>query len=271
MVIPAKNSAICGLTVAISTLTYVYAIYLTNFPVVMMFKSCNILSVILVGVMCSRVKDKKLKLGTKKIVVGVLVTLGIILFKLTDPNSFKEDGNKTELLGIILLIASLLADGFLPDFQAEIKSVYKPQPMEMMTDINKWVTIISVLYSTVLLEIWDIIVFMGTHHKFLIHMLIMGVLSTMGQMFVYRMIKQFKQHFVPFVITTRKIFTVGLSILYYHHATNFWQILGLILVFLVVTFEFVSELIWEKQDEHAAASAQEISLSKGETEVLSDQ
>lgn len=150
VVIPAKNSAICGLTVAISTLTYVYAIYLTNFPVVMMFKSCNILSVILVGVMCSRVKDKKLKLGTKKIVVGVLVTLGIILFKLTDPNSFKEDGNKTELLGIVLLIASLLADGFLPDFQAEIKSVYKPQPMEMMTDINKWVTIISVLYSTML-------------------------------------------------------------------------------------------------------------------------
>jgi hypothetical protein len=73
------------MTVAISTLTYTYAIYLTNFPVVMMFKSCNILSVILVGVMCSRVKDKKLKLGLKKIVVGVLVTLGIVLFKVADP------------------------------------------------------------------------------------------------------------------------------------------------------------------------------------------
>jgi hypothetical protein len=72
--------------VAISTLTYTYAIYLTNFPVVMMFKSCNILSVILVGVLCSRVKDKKLKLGLKKIVVGVLVTLGIVLFKVADPN-----------------------------------------------------------------------------------------------------------------------------------------------------------------------------------------
>ena len=73
------------MTVAISTLTYTYAIYLTNFPVVMMFKSCNILSVILVGVMCSRVKDKKLKLGLKKIIIGVLVTLGIVLFKVADP------------------------------------------------------------------------------------------------------------------------------------------------------------------------------------------
>lgn len=78
------------MTVAISTLTYTYAIYLTNFPVVMMFKSCNILSVILVGVLCSRVKDKKLKLGMKKVVIGILVTLGIILFKLADPTLKKS-------------------------------------------------------------------------------------------------------------------------------------------------------------------------------------
>jgi uncharacterized membrane protein len=85
--IPFKNSFYCAVTVAISTLTYTYAIYLTNFPVVMMFKSCNILSVILVGVLCSRVKDKKLKLGLKKIIVGVIVTAGIIMFKVFDPAS----------------------------------------------------------------------------------------------------------------------------------------------------------------------------------------
>jgi drug/metabolite transporter (DMT)-like permease len=77
----------------------------------------------------------------------------------------------------------------------------------------------------------------------MVHMLAMGVLSTFGQMFVYRMIKQFKQHFAPFVITTRKIFTVGLSIFYYHHETNLFQIAGLVLVFFIVTYEFVSELI----------------------------
>jgi drug/metabolite transporter (DMT)-like permease len=83
--IPAKKAAICAITVAISTLTYTYAIYLTNYPVVMMFKSCNILSVILVGVCCSRVTDAKLKLGPKKIAVGLIVTLGIVLFKAFDP------------------------------------------------------------------------------------------------------------------------------------------------------------------------------------------
>jgi hypothetical protein len=53
----------------------------------MMFKSCNILSVILVGVFCSKVRDKKLKLGVKKIIIGVFVTAGIVIFKLFDPQS----------------------------------------------------------------------------------------------------------------------------------------------------------------------------------------
>ena len=81
----------------------------------MMFKSCNILSVILVGVLCSRVADKKLKLGSKKIVVGVVVTLGIVIFKMWDPEGAKKDEKKTEISGIVLLIVSLLADGFLTD------------------------------------------------------------------------------------------------------------------------------------------------------------
>ena len=91
--------------------------------------SCNILSVILVGVLCSRVKDKNMKLGAKKIVIGVVVTLGIIMFKYFDPEGAKNTEKKTEVMGIVLLFISLLADGFLPDFQAEIKTVYKPSPM----------------------------------------------------------------------------------------------------------------------------------------------
>ena len=71
---------------------------------------------------------------------------------------------------------------------------------------------------------------------FLVHMILMGVLALAGQMFVYRMIKQFKQHFVPFVITTRKIFTVGLSIVFYNHETNFMQVMGIITVFGIVAY-----------------------------------
>ena len=62
-----------------------YAMILVSYPIVIMFKSCNILSVILVGVLCSRVTDSKLKLGSKKLIVAILVSIGIILFKVFDP------------------------------------------------------------------------------------------------------------------------------------------------------------------------------------------
>jgi len=158
------------------------------------------------------------------------------MFKFFDPESNDKEKKKTEIMGIILLLVSLLADGFLPDFQAVIKSVYKPQPMEMMVQINKWVSIIAIIYSLLLFELRNMIQFMIDHDEFLLDMFLMGLLSTVGQMFVYRMIKQFKQHFPPFVITTRKIFTVGLSIIIFDHKTNFMQIFGLLLVFSIVTY-----------------------------------
>jgi hypothetical protein len=88
-VIPWKHGLKCGSAVVTSTIAYSYAIYFTNFPVVMMIRSCNILSVALVGVLFSGVKDTALKLGKNRIIVALLVTLGMLIFKAKDPNSSK--------------------------------------------------------------------------------------------------------------------------------------------------------------------------------------
>lgn len=81
----------CGSAVVISTIAYTYAIHLTNYPVVMMIRSCNILSVALVGVLFTGVKDTALKLGSNRIVVSILVTIGMIIFKVYDPNQSGEE------------------------------------------------------------------------------------------------------------------------------------------------------------------------------------
>ncbi len=124
---PATNLIACAIMVCISTHTYMVAIYLTNFPIVMLVKSCNIVSVVLVGVFCSRVKDKSLALGPKKIIIASLISTGIILYNFGGDQKHKDKA--TDPLGVILLMISLVADGFLPDFQASIKSEFKPRPM----------------------------------------------------------------------------------------------------------------------------------------------
>lgn len=211
----------------------------------MAFKSCNLLSVLLVAILCTRVKEKNLKLGAKKILIGVVISLGIFLFSYFDPEK-EERTQESQIIGIVLLIISLLADGFLPDFQAQIKSEYKPQPTEMMEQINKWVAIISLVSMVVSNTAVSATYYLVMHPMFAVHLVGMSLLSCLGQFFVYRMIKQFKQHIVPFVITTRKILTIFISIIYYHHQTTPVQILGVCVVFLAVIFEFGTEL---KKDE----------------------
>lgn len=130
--IPAKNSILCAFFVLLGATTFNYAILWTSYPIVITAKSCNLLSVILVGTLCSRVKDKKLQLSKQKILIGIVVSLGILLFKFFDPEAKSGDDKKFEFIGLFVLLLSLLADGFLPDFQAEIKSKFNPKPTEMM-------------------------------------------------------------------------------------------------------------------------------------------
>ena len=60
-----------------------------------MFRSCNILSVILVGLLCSRVTDKHLKLSRRQLIVGTCITIAIIMFKLADPTAASKEEKTT--------------------------------------------------------------------------------------------------------------------------------------------------------------------------------
>jgi UDP-galactose transporter B1 len=245
---PISNLIACAIVVIVSTHTYILAIYITNFPIVMMVKSCNIISVVFVGVFCSRVKDKSLQLGTKKIIVALCITMGIFLYNFGGDQKHQEKA--TDVLGIVLLVISLVADGFLPDFQAVIKSEYKPRPMEMFEHINKWVTILCWCYALATGQLQGSYTFASRYPDFVRDMLILSCLTAVGQIFVYRLIKQFKQHIVPFVITTRKIFTVVISIVFYNHPTSWIQALAIVIVFASASYEYLSEIYWDKKEEN---------------------
>lgn len=115
--VPWSKALLCGLVVNFNMWTNNKAVVLASFPAVIMVKSCGLLSVILVGVFCSRVKDKNLKLTPDKLVIGAVVTVGILMF-----NYFQGGGSEADRpfswTSAALLLASLTGDGFLPDLQA---------------------------------------------------------------------------------------------------------------------------------------------------------
>lgn len=63
-------------------------------------------------------------------------------------------------------------------------------------------------------------------------------MGAVGQMVVFWMITLFRQHIVPFIITTRKIFTTLLSILFFNHSSTIWQFIGIIVTFGIAVYDF---------------------------------
>ena len=90
----------------------------------------------------------------------------------------------------------------------------------MMVSINKWCFIISFVALVLTGHMPLFYKFAWNHPLFMIHLFGMSICGFVGQIFIYKMIRNFKQHIVPFVITTRKIITVGISIIYFEHNVN---------------------------------------------------
>lgn len=66
-----------------------------------------------------------------------------------------------------------------------------------------------------------------------------------GQVSIYFIILNFKQHIFPLISTSRKVITVLLSIYIYKHPTNVWMWLALVLVFGGLIYELADELYYD--------------------------
>lgn len=100
----------------------------------------------------------------------------------------------------------------------------------MMVEINKWCGILSLIYCLMTGNLMPFIEFSWCHPLFTIHLLVMASLAFLGHIFIYKMIKDFRQHIVPFVITTRKIISVGISMIYFKHSSSIIQIVCILVV-----------------------------------------
>ena len=113
----------------------------------------------------------------------------------------------------------------------------------MLVEINKWCCIVSVGYCALTGQMIDFINYAWLHPLFVVHLLTMASLALIGHIFIYNMIKEFKQHIVPFVITTRKIISVGISMIYFRHMSSLMQVIGILLVFGATLFEFIGTVM----------------------------
>lgn len=132
-----------------------------------------------------------------------------------------------------------MADSFFTDSQAYAKVVFKPTANHLFTSAN-FLTFFFVFVLGVLQgEVAKQIKFCAYHPRVIVDLILAASLQVLGQVTIYYVIANFKQHMFPLLSTTRKVMTVFLSIMVYGHKINVLQWIAIFLVFGGMTYEVV--------------------------------
>lgn len=226
-----------------------------SYPMQALGKSCKMIPVMLMGIVIRR-----RRYSVRDYACVLLVTIGVATF------SWKSNKSKVPAspLGFALLFASLFMDGVTGPLQERLVAQYKPSTHELMF----WQNICSVawliLACTVTGEGLRAIAFITRYPSTLMDVMAFSVVSALGQNFIFYTVRNFNALIVTTITTTRKMFTVLLSIFLYNHAMVRRQWLGLLLVFAAITWEAVA-----KQKAKIAKAAKAAADAVSETTLTS--
>lgn len=206
-----------------------------DFPTQVLAKSCKPIPVMFMGVLYLRKKYP-----FKKYIFVLLITVGVAMFSLANPKT-KENATTT-LEGILLLCLSLFFDAITGPLQESIResSSFSPSPAHMMLFTNIWACLFSFGGLLVTRKIPEIYYFGIGQHEAMTDLFLLCLCSAFGQIFITELIHLFDSLTCSIVTTTRKLFTLLVSIILFGHNPSFYQWVAIGLVFSGLSLDIIS-------------------------------
>jgi UDP-galactose transporter B1 len=253
--IPLFNFGLTGTSYILAMLFSNEALKYVSYPTQALGKSCKMVPVMLFGVL---IRGKKYR--PIEYFCVFLVTLGITMFQLYGGKKKGGHGSgKAEegdsLYGVLLLLLSLVMDGVTGAVQDKLKTICRPTVHEFMFYTNMAGVLVC---SVLVLPTGQFI--QGTrfcleHPALFSTMAWLSLTSALGQNFIFLTIKYFDALVLTTVTTTRKFFTILVSVVMYGHALNSKQWLSVLLVFCGLSGEVYDK--YEKKKAQRAKMALE--------------
>lgn len=192
--------------------------------------ACKPIPVMLLGVLIGR----KSYAAQKYLFVLVIVAgVGMFIFQ----NKADAKVGEHVVIGNILLASSLLMDGMTGAIQDRMRSVSRPSPMNFMMFVNGWSSGILIAIMAVSGEGRDLINFAVKYPEVIWQMLLVVLVGTIGQVFISAMIANFGSLPLSLVTTTRKFFTVLISVVVYEHSLNSMQWIAAAMIFTALLLD----------------------------------
>lgn len=215
-------------------LTYV------SYPTQALAKSCKVLPVMLGGLFV-----KSTKYSYSEYLSVFLVTTGILMFNLMGS---KQGGSDT-FIGLVMLFCALFCDGVtsymtVKPRQERVRAEIHPSGIETM----EYVSLYGSLFMLPLVAIADffksssILTYLAANPFMVSQLVLYSTVTAFGQIFIFRVIANFGNLTLSIVTTTRKFFTVMLSILLFSHVLTSAQWCCVLLVLSGSSLDFYSQL-----------------------------
>lgn len=138
----------------------------------------------------------------------------------------KGGGSSSSMMGVTYIILSLVLDGVTAGFQKRLKAEtakagVKPKPYDFMFHTNLYMFFTAVIISGALGEVGPGLAFCTANPELYTKIIKFAICSAVGQSFIFYTIANFDPLILSTVTTTRKIFSVLLSIFLKGHSLSF--------------------------------------------------
>lgn len=229
-----------------TSLCYVVAMTCTNeslqyvsYPMAVLFKSSKLIPTMVLGSLVEKRLYTAMEWGA-----ALLITCGVAMFHLYNQNSNQtKEEESSSMYGILLLSLSLVMDGFLGACQGLLKSSSDtahrpPTAMETMLFCNfyaacmwwpysmwtgSWQRGVEILWSTEDVQ---------ARNSLWMGMMGLNATAAMGQVFIFCTITWYSSLMCTTITTTRKFFTILLSVIHFGHIFSWAQWAAVAMVFL---------------------------------------
>lgn len=201
-----------------------------SYPTAVLAKSSKLIPTMVLGYLVER-----RLYSYQEWLAAACITIGVILFNLSrSPTNISNDNEvSNSLYGISLLLISLLMDGVLGACQGLLKKQdHPPTATETMLYVNLYAVIFLLPLSISTNEWshgWDLIQDNTTLQR---DMLWLNAAAASGQIFIFLTITWYSSLVCTTITTTRKFFTILLSVANFGHVFTTTQWLSVGLVFL---------------------------------------
>ncbi|KAI7906744.1 UAA transporter [Cokeromyces recurvatus] len=210
-----------------------------DYPTMILGKSCKLIPVLIMNVLVYR-----RKFPLYKYICILLVTLGVSMFMLYQPakKATASANASNSLWGLFLLFMNLCIDGLTNATQDQIFATFTNlvSGQHMMFYMNAFGSLFSAVY--LLLhpyndELHQAFEFFQQHPAVIRDVLLFGFCGAVGQCFIFYTLQHYGSLRLVTVTVTRKLFTMLLSVFWFHHSLDIGQWMGIALVFIAIGIE----------------------------------